>query len=160
MSQPPVSGVFRAVWPVVDTTYSRDELIAEAQLALAGLAAAADVIVTGPAAFDTTRTGSEVPGWEDWDGYVLVAEAPARARRTPDPVAPVDLPTYIDWVVVERALAAAAPRKLTKIEKKAAVADGIRRGMSYKELADLLKMGWVTVRDYAQADPAEWTVAA
>lgn len=162
MAQPTAGdgSVFRAVWPITDDTYSRDELVAEAQLDLAGLAAEADVIITGPAAFDTTRTGAEVPGWEDWDGFVLVAEAPARARNTPAPVDPADLPTYADWVVIERALANDAPRTLTKPEKKAAVADGIRRGMSYKELADRLGMAWVTVRAYAQADPAEWTVAA
>jgi hypothetical protein len=82
MSQPPVSGVYRAVWPIVDDTFTREELIAEAQHALAALAAEDAVILTGPATWDTTRTGAEVPGWETWDGYV---PTPPPRRRTPSP---------------------------------------------------------------------------
>lgn len=163
MAQPPVNGVYRAVWPVADDTLTRDELIAEAKFALAALAAESDIIITGPATWDTTRTGSEVPDWEHWDGYVLVAEAPARGRNATIPVVvePVGPePVYVDWVVIERALAEAAPRKLSRDEKKAAVHVGERRGITRKALADRLGMAAETVRTYAQADPTEWTVAA
>lgn len=162
MAHPPVTGdsVFRAVWPVVDDTYSRDELIAEAKLDLTALAAEADVIITGPATWDTTHTGPEVPEWEDWPGFVLIAWAPARACNTPEPVDPGARPAFVDWVVIERTLADEPTRELTKPEKKAAVRAGVHRGMSFNELAHCLGIAWTTVRSYAKADPAGWTAAA
>jgi DNA-binding CsgD family transcriptional regulator len=163
MSQPPVSGVYRAVWPIVDDTFTREELIAEAQHALAALAAEDAVILTGPATWDTTRTGAEVPGWETWDGYVLIAEAPGFRGNTPDPAAEAaNAVADVDWTAIEIALAGERPVKLTASEKRVAVQLAERqRGMTRTAIAARLHLSGTTVNKYAEDDLAiDWTVAA
>jgi hypothetical protein len=161
MTQPPVNGVFRAVWLIIDPDRRRADLIAEAEALLPDLAESAGVVLTGPTSWDTTRHGYDLPGWERWLGYVLVAETPAN-RVLPDPaVVAADAVADVDWTAVEIALSGERPVNLSPDEKRAAVQLGEKQGMTRTALARRLRLSGTTVNEYAEADLAvDWAVAA
>jgi hypothetical protein len=71
----------RCVWPIVDETFRRSELIAAAEELLPAYAAEAGAIITGQASDWDIHDAADEPGWEAYPGTVLVAMVPAR----PDP---------------------------------------------------------------------------
>ncbi|WP_281895199.1 hypothetical protein [Phytohabitans aurantiacus] len=80
-----MSGAFalRCVWPIIDQTFHRSELIAEAADLLPAYAAEAGAIIAGPVEEWDIHDAAQEPGWEAYPGPVLVAVMPAR----PGPVA-------------------------------------------------------------------------
>ena len=66
---------FQAVWPIIDTAIPGGELIAEARLDIASVAARHHARLTGEPRF-TIRPGHEVPGSRGAK-YVILATAPA-----------------------------------------------------------------------------------
>lgn len=164
MSQPPASGIYRAVWTIIDPERSRGDLIAEAEPELRDFAAADGVVLTGPVEWDTTRHGYDIPipGWERWLGYVLVAEAPAQVEAEPDPEPEPDElceGPVIDWLAVDLALTdervrtGERPVTLTAVEKKAAVQRGERcHHMTRSAISRRLRLSGATVNRYAEAE--------
>jgi hypothetical protein len=75
----------QAVWPIIDLTRTYRELVAEGEYFLPVVAIEANALIEGPAEW-AVRDASDVPGWEAYDGLVLVANVAAEAR--PQPQAP------------------------------------------------------------------------
>ncbi|GAB3817761.1 hypothetical protein [Micromonospora zhanjiangensis] len=88
-----MSHILQLVWPILDETHTRSELIAEALADVDELAAESSAVVTGPPLW-LIFPAAEVPGWTAYPGSVLVARMPAipdaefsawRSRRDIDP---------------------------------------------------------------------------
>jgi len=68
--------VLQCVWPILDDSLTRSELIAEALPLVEGMAAKRDAQVTGPPMW-RILPAEAVLGWESYPGSVLIARAPA-----------------------------------------------------------------------------------
>jgi hypothetical protein len=79
----------QAVLPVTSAT-SEDQTVIAARLHLRGLAAAAGADLHGHVEVDLSRRGTQVPGWEHWEGAVAVAGAVGTPAPGTVPAAPID----------------------------------------------------------------------
>ncbi|MFB7592391.1 hypothetical protein [Streptomyces sp. NPDC056169] len=105
-----------------------------------------------------------VLGWLDFDEHGAPAEAVQTSRRTLRDlvVEPAPMDAGVDEVAVERALshpAGAAGVRLNRDERRLGVDRGIRRGLSYEQVAERLgmsvpavKRAWDRAKDRARAE--------
>lgn len=115
-----MSHILQCVWPVLDESMTRSELIVEATADLDDLADQAHAVILGPGWW-LVMPAEDVPGWRGYaPGSVLVANLPA-VEWTAD----VD---EIDWVCVERAIDGKRP-KLNRAEYREAVRRLSERGL-------------------------------
>ncbi|MFJ7990277.1 hypothetical protein [Streptomyces sp. NPDC096351] len=113
---------------------------------------------------DPDRSLGALLGWLDFDECGMPTEAVHSSRRTLRDLAEGSVPrgVGIDEVAVERALAhpnGASGIHLNRDERRLGVDRGIRRGLSYEQVAerlglsvDAVKRSWVRAKDKARAD--------
>lgn len=137
----PTRTVFRAAWPIINEQRTPAELIDEAAALLPDLAAEAGAILCGPAEFDTTQTAAEagIPDLEHFDGYVLVATAPATAAPAP-PVTALrqPAPDRLRADAVEAALRG-DDVVLSDAERRGAAIIALQDGMTIDRVAQRLR---------------------
>lgn len=126
-----MSHVLQCVWPIVDATFTRQELIAEASAQIEGMAARARATVTGPPIWYIAEA-AKTPGWHSYaPGSLLVGVMPAepyghvsRGRgKDADPVA------------VERIISGHPPARVWTVDRRAAVVAMAAAGVPRSEIA-------------------------
>lgn len=89
--------VFQAVWPIVDDSRTRAELIAEAAELADELAEQAHAVITGPAVWEVADA-ADVPGWQGYaPRLVLIGTFPAEHH-------PVRIGPVLDTARIDRAV--------------------------------------------------------
>lgn len=89
--------VFQAVWPVIDDSRTRAELIAEATDLAEELAEQAHAVITGPGVWETADA-ADVPGWRGYaPRLVLIGTFPAEHH-------PVRIGPVLDEARIARAM--------------------------------------------------------
>ncbi|MFD3336110.1 hypothetical protein ACFWV1_26205 [Streptomyces sp. NPDC058700] len=113
---------------------------------------------------DPDRSVGALLGWLDFDEYGAPIEAVQAGRRTLRDLAEEPPPrgAGVDEVAVERALShpsGAAGVRLNRDERRLAVDRGVRRGLTYEQLAERLglnreavKASWLRSKARAQAE--------
>lgn len=118
--------VLQCVWPIIDDSRTRNELIAEAKADLDKLADQAHANITGPGIW-TVADAADVPGWSGYaPGMVLIANMPAEPYGSVRDHTKVD--PKPDFAVVERLIAGNPPAKVRPTERTAAMAVMAHRG--------------------------------
>lgn len=113
--------VLQCVWPIIDDTYTRRQLISQAEADLEQLAGQAHAVITGPALW-LIHPAADVMGWEAYaPGQVLVALMPAepygavRDHQHADP--------QPDPATIRRLIDGNPPAHVRPIERTAAMAE-------------------------------------
>ncbi|MEU3656474.1 hypothetical protein AB0E67_27435 [Streptomyces sp. NPDC032161] len=110
---------------------------------------------------DPDRGLKDALAWVTFDEHGAPVRPPLASTRTVREAAPAPRPRArgVDMAAVERALAPGPAVPLTRDERRVAVEKGLRRGMSYDDVAERLEMtrdavlkAWERAKDRARAE--------
>jgi hypothetical protein len=119
------------------------------------------VAVLVAALADPDRSLKEALAWVTFDEHGAPSPSPAESRRTVREAAPVirSRNRGCDAAVVERALGPGPAVPMSRDERRAAIELGVRRGMSYDDLAarldmdrDAVKRAWERAKGRARME--------
>lgn len=135
--------VFQAVWPIVDDSRTRAELIVEATDKLAGLAEQAHAVITGPAVWEVADA-ADVPGWQGYaPRLVLIGTFPAEHH-------PVRIGPAIDEARVLRGVRDGST-ELSRAERLEVVRRLLASGYRASAIAKHLNVSGATARGLIDA---------